>query len=229
MTELLYLVQAEEEEGSALQSSLPREEPPLFPISIQHQSLHRDCEWAPGQPPVMCIYAFSQTRTISVPNRRRTNYRVRNNKYPVSYPASLPKWILNVQTRTLHIFTHAPDWRNASFPELVERAGKNGLQQKQGFFSPTQKCFVIEKMLFWNFPVFGELLLLTLHNFISVHWHHGKYIFYPSLIFTKRFFSPSPSILKARTVLNSHSWCARSWKHQRCLSMLYSGEDYVLC
>lgn len=89
MTELLYLVQAEEEEGSALQSSLHREEPPLFPISIQHQSLYRDCEWAPGQPPVMCICAFSQTRTISVPNRRRTNRCVRNNKYPVPYPASL--------------------------------------------------------------------------------------------------------------------------------------------
>lgn len=107
---------------------------------------------------------------------------------------------------------------------IFSRAGWKGREKwtstKAGFFFPKIEIFVIEKMLFWNFPVFGELLLLTLHNFISVHWHNGKYIFYPSLIFTKRFFSPSPSILKAWTVLNSHSWCTRSWKHQRCLSML---------
>lgn len=54
--------------------------------------------------------------------------------------SSLPKWILNIQTKSLHIFTHAPDWTSASFSELSERVGPDVLQQTQSFSKTETFC-----------------------------------------------------------------------------------------
>lgn len=124
----------------------PADELPGFPISIQWRSLCTAGKRAPGQPPqrcpVMCSCAFSQPRTISVPNRRRTNHCVRNNKYPVPYPASLLCLNTKVQTRSLCVFTHTPEWTSASFLELVERVGKMVFNKHSLF--PKQTHFVMD-------------------------------------------------------------------------------------
>lgn len=74
-------------ESPAQQRSLP-----ACPVLFSHSPCMAAGR-APGQPaqrcPAMCFCAFSRPRTIPAPNRRRTNHCVRNNKYPVPYPASL--------------------------------------------------------------------------------------------------------------------------------------------
>lgn len=138
------LVQAEEEERSASQNSLPSGRASLLPhfysVTVPVYGWQTGSWPATTEVPSNVLLCILSAKDYFCAKQETDQPLCQEQQIPCSLSSlpSLPK----VQTRSLCVFTHTPEWTSASFLELVERVGKMVFNKHSLF--PKQTHFVMD-------------------------------------------------------------------------------------